>query len=105
MNKPEHFDVVIVGAGLSGVGAAAHLTRHCPGESFVILEGREAMGGTWALFRYPAVLSDSDIHTLGYSSKPWLAAKAIADGPSILEYVHEAAREHGVDGHLRYPHL
>jgi monooxygenase len=101
----EHFDVLIVGAGLSGIGAAVHLTTRCPGKSYAILEGRDAMGGTWDLFRYPGIRSDSDMHTLGYSFKPWEAAKAIADGPSILGYVQETAREHGVEPHIRYRHL
>ncbi|HEX4182251.1 MAG TPA: NAD(P)/FAD-dependent oxidoreductase [Caulobacteraceae bacterium] len=101
----EHFDVLVVGAGLSGVGAGVHLSQHCPGKSYVILEGREAMGGTWDLFRYPGVRSDSDMHTLGYSFKPWSQAKAIADGPSIREYVRETAAEYGVDKHIRYRHL
>jgi cation diffusion facilitator CzcD-associated flavoprotein CzcO len=100
----EHFDVVIVGAGLSGIGAAVHLRQQCPDKSFVLLEARDAIGGTWDLFRYPGVRSDSDMHTLGYRFKPWLDAKAIADGPAILEYVKEAAREHGIDRHIRYRH-
>jgi cation diffusion facilitator CzcD-associated flavoprotein CzcO len=101
----EHFDVVIVGAGLSGIGAAAHLTERCPSKSFVVLEGRPSMGGTWDLFRYPGIRSDSDMHTLGYRFKPWEAAKAIADGPSILAYVKETAAERGIDPHIRYSHL
>jgi cation diffusion facilitator CzcD-associated flavoprotein CzcO len=101
---PEYFDVVIVGAGLSGVGAACHLQARCPGKSYVILEGRESMGGTWDLFRYPGIRSDSDMFTLGYSFKPWLDSKAIADGPSILNYVRETAAEHDIDGHIRYQH-
>src|SRR5215470_19033142 len=101
----EHYDVVIVGAGLSGVGAAVHLHLKCPSKSYVILEGRPSMGGTWDLFRYPGIRSDSDMHTLGYSFKPWRDAKAIADGPSILSYVKDAAAEHGVDEHIRYQHL
>ncbi len=100
----EHFDVLIVGAGLSGVGAGVHLGKHCPGKSFVILERREAMGGTWDLFRYPGVRSDSDMFTLGYAFKPWTEAKAIADGPSIRKYVNETAREYGVDRHIRFKH-
>ena len=101
----EHVDVLIVGAGLSGIGAAYHLKKHCPGKTYAILEGREAIGGTWDLFRYPGIRSDSDMYTLGYSFKPWKAAKAIADGPSILGYVRETAREHDVDRHIRFKHL
>lgn len=100
----EYFDVVIVGAGLSGVGAACHLQDKCPGKRYAILEGREALGGTWDLFRYPGIRSDSDMHTLGYNFKPWLDSRAIADGPAILEYVRETAAEHGVDKHIRYRH-
>ena len=101
----ESFDVLIVGAGLSGIGAAVHLQQRCPGKSYVILEGRPAMGGTWDLFRYPGIRSDSDMHTLGYSFKPWRDAKAIADGPSILRYIRETASEHGIDRHIRYQHF
>jgi cation diffusion facilitator CzcD-associated flavoprotein CzcO len=100
----EHFDVLIVGAGLSGVGAAWHLQTEAPGRSYAILEGREAIGGTWDLFRYPGIRSDSDMYTLGYSFKPWTEAKAIADGPSILKYVRDTARENGIDRHIRYGH-
>lgn len=102
--QPEYFDVVIVGAGLSGIGAACHLQQDCSGKSYVILEGRDAMGGTWDLFRYPGIRSDSDMHTLGYNFKPWRESKAIADGPSILNYVHETAAEHDIDRHIRYGH-
>ena len=102
--QPEHFDVLIVGAGLSGIGAGVHLRRECPDKTWVILAGRDTIGGTWDLFRYPGVRSDSDMHTLGYSFKPWREAKAIADGPSILEYVKEAAREHDVERRIRYRH-
>lgn len=100
----DHYDVLIVGAGLSGVGAAWHLQQYCPGRSYVILEGREAIGGTWDLFRYPGVRSDSDMYTLGYSFRPWTEAKAIADGPSILDYVRDTAREAGIDRHIRFRH-
>jgi monooxygenase len=98
----EYFDVVIVGAGLSGIGAACHLQQACPGKSYVILEGRDAMGGTWDLFRYPGIRSDSDMHTLGYNFKPWTESKAIADGPAILRYIHETAHEFDVNDHIRY---
>jgi cation diffusion facilitator CzcD-associated flavoprotein CzcO len=101
---PEHVDVLVVGAGLSGIGAGAHLQERCPGKTFAILEARDAMGGTWDLFRYPGVRSDSDMYTLGYRFKPWPHAKAIADGPSILGYVRETARERGIDEHIRYGH-
>src|SRR5688500_9233854 len=100
----EHFDVVIVGAGLSGIGAACQLRMACPKKSFVILEGRGAMGGTWDLFRYPGVRSDSDMYTLGYRFRPWRDAKAIADGPAILNYIRETAREREVDKTIRYGH-
>jgi cation diffusion facilitator CzcD-associated flavoprotein CzcO len=100
----EHFDVIVVGAGLSGIGAAYHLSTECPGKSFAILEAREAMGGTWDLFRYPGIRSDSDMYTLGYSFRPWKDRKAIADGPAILEYIRQTAREHGIEGKIRYKH-
>lgn len=100
----EDVDVLIVGAGLSGVGAAYHLMRACPERSFTILEGREAIGGTWDLFRYPGVRSDSDMYTLGYAFKPWTEARAIVDGATILNYVTETAREHGIDQRIRFKH-
>jgi cation diffusion facilitator CzcD-associated flavoprotein CzcO len=100
----EHFDVIIVGAGLSGIGAAYHVQSLCSGKSYAILEGRGAIGGTWDLFRYPGIRSDSDMYTLGYSFKPWVAAKAIADGPDILSYVRETATENGIDQHIRFNH-
>jgi monooxygenase len=99
-----HFDVLIVGAGLSGIGAGYHLQARCPGLSYAILEAREASGGTWDLFRYPGIRSDSDMYTLGYAFRPWREAKAIADGPSILNYVRETAAEHGIDRRIRYRH-
>jgi monooxygenase len=101
----EHVDVVVVGAGISGIGAGYHLQERCPNRTYVILEGRDDIGGTWDLFRYPGVRSDSDMHTLGYSFKPWTAAKSIADGPSILEYLRETMREFGIDRHIRFGHL
>ena len=100
----EHFDVLIVGAGLSGVAAGYHLQKKCPGKSYAILEGRERIGGTWDLFRYPGIRSDSDMYTLGYSFRPWKDPKAIADGPSILRYIRETAEEHGIDRRIRYEH-
>ncbi|MFC6060937.1 flavin-containing monooxygenase [Streptomyces ochraceiscleroticus] len=98
----EHIDVVIVGAGLSGVGAAYRLQTECPGRSYAILEARDSMGGTWDLFRYPGIRSDSDMFTLGYPFKPWRDAKSIADGPTILRYIKETAAEFGIDRHIRY---
>jgi cation diffusion facilitator CzcD-associated flavoprotein CzcO len=100
----EHVDVLIVGAGLSGIGAAYHLQDKCPGKSYAILEARERLGGTWDLFRYPGIRSDSDMHTLGYRFRPWTDAKAIADGPAILRYVNETAREYGIDRRIRFQH-
>ncbi|MCW2951458.1 MAG: flavin-binding family monooxygenase [Conexibacter sp.] len=100
----EHLDVLIVGAGLSGIGAARHLQDDCPGKSFAILEGRGASGGTWDLFRYPGIRSDSDMFTLGYAFRPWEEAKAIADGPTILRYIRDTAREHGIDRRIRFGH-
>jgi monooxygenase len=104
-DKPlEHVDVLIVGAGLSGIGAACHLRENCPGKTFAILEARDAIGGTWDLFRYPGIRSDSDMFTLGYSFRPWEEAKAIADGPSILRYIRDTARDHGIDQKIRFSH-
>ena len=100
----EHVDVLIVGAGLSGIGAACHLRARCPGKTFAILEARDAVGGTWDLFRYPGIRSDSDMFTLGYSFRPWEEAEAIADGPSIRTYIRETARDHGVEDAVRFQH-
>ncbi|MGQ0479624.1 MAG: flavin-containing monooxygenase [Pseudonocardia sp.] len=100
----DHVDVLIVGAGLSGIGAACHLQRECPDKTVAILEARGAIGGTWDLFRYPGIRSDSDMFTLGYSFKPWTDPQAIADGSSIRDYVRETAREYGVDRAIRFHH-
>src|SRR6267378_5389002 len=100
----EHVDVLIVGAGLSGIGAACHLRRSCPQKTYAILEARDCIGGTWDLFRYPGIRSDSDMYTLGYSFRPWQEAKSIADGPSILNYVRETARENGIEEKIRFHH-
>lgn len=98
----QHFDVLIVGAGVSGIGMACHLTRHCPGKSYAVLERRTALGGTWDLFRYPGIRSDSDMFTFGYSFRPWTGSKVLADGPAIKNYVRETAEEYGVDKHIHY---
>ena len=100
----EHVDVLIVGAGISGVCAAYHLHDVCPDKTYTILEARDAMGGTWDLFRYPGVRSDSDMHTLGFKFKPWVEAKAIADGPAIRKYVNETADQFDIRSHIRFGH-
>src|SRR6476469_8029460 len=100
----EHVDVLIVGAGLSGIGTAWHVKHRSPGRTYDIWEARGAIGGTWDLFRYRGIRSDSDMHTLGYRFKPWTEAKAIADGPSILKYVRETAHEGGVESNIRLNH-
>ncbi len=99
---PEHLDVVIVGAGLSGIGAAHHLQTACPWAEYAILEARGSIGGTWDLFRYPGVRSDSDMFTLGYSFRPWRGDEAIADGASILRYIEDTATEEGIDARIRF---
>ena len=100
----EHIEVLIVGAGLSGIGAACHLQAKSPQTSFAILEGRDNLGGTWDLFRYPGIRSDSDMHTFGYEFKPWRSSKALADGPAILHYLQETADENDLNRHIRYGH-
>ena len=100
----EHFDVLIMGAGLSGIGAAHHLNQLCPGKSYVILEQRERIGGTWDLFRYPGIRSDSDMLTMGYSFRPWTMPRAISPGEDIRNYITDAAREEGIDKHIRFRH-
>jgi cation diffusion facilitator CzcD-associated flavoprotein CzcO len=102
MKAMEHFDVLVVGAGISGVGAAYHLKKRCPNTTFAIFEARESLGGTWDLFRYPGVRSDSDMYTLGFSFRPWTEAKAIADGPSILKYLRETVEAYGIAAHIRF---
>ena len=101
----EHVDVVVVGAGLSGIGAGYHLQTMSPDRSYVILEGRDGLGGTWDLFKYPGIRSDSDMHTLGFSFKPWTEAKSIADGPSILQYLKQTVAQFGIDKHIRFGQL
>jgi monooxygenase len=100
----EHVDVLIVGAGLSGIGAGYHVQAKCPGKTFAILEARDSIGGTWDLFRYPGIRSDSDMYTLGFRFRPWPDAKAIADGPAILDYVRDTARMYGIDEKIRFHH-
>jgi cation diffusion facilitator CzcD-associated flavoprotein CzcO/acetyl esterase/lipase len=102
--EPESLDMLIIGAGLSGIGAAVHLQRDCPDQRYAVLEARATLGGTWDLFRYPGVRSDSDMYTLGYRFKPWRNARAIADGPSIRQYIAETADEHGISAHIRFRH-
>ncbi|WP_148861085.1 flavin-containing monooxygenase [Marinobacter fonticola] len=100
----QHFDVLIVGAGLSGIGSAYHIQTYCPDKTYAILEGRDAIGGTWDIFRYPGIRSDSDMYTLGYSFRPWREDKSLADGPSILRYVKSTAADYGIDQQIRYNH-
>lgn len=100
----EHFDAVILGAGLSGIDAAYHLQKLCPKKSYVILEQRERIGGTWDLFRYPGIRSDSDMFTMGYSFQPWIHSKAISDGGAIREYISSTASDEGIDRHIRFRH-
>ena len=100
----EHVDVLIVGAGLSGIGAARQLQMHSPDKTFLIVEGRASLGGTWDLFKYPGIRSDSDMHTMGFSFRPWTEEKVIASGSSILNYLKETAAEYGIDRYIRYQH-
>ena len=101
----QHVDVLVIGAGISGIGAAYHLQVESPNRTYLILEGRADIGGTWDLFRYPGIRSDSDMHTLGFEFKPWNAEKSIADGPSIMAYLRETIAEYGIDRHIRFGHL
>ena len=104
MTEIEHVDVLVVGAGLSGIAAGHHLQTTCPWASYTIVEARDAIGGTWDLFRYPGIRSDSDMYTLGYPFRPWTGEKAIADGPDILRYIEDTAAEEGIDRHIRFHH-
>jgi monooxygenase len=103
-NIPEHFDVLIIGAGLSGIGAAHHLQKFCTNRTYVILEQRQRIGGTWDLFRYPGIRSDSDMLTMGYSFRPWTSSKAISPGEDIRDYITATARDEGIDRHIRFGH-
>ena len=102
MDQPSHVDVLIIGAGISGIGAACRLTEDLPQKSYAVIEARDASGGTWDLFRYPGIRSDSDLHTLGYEFRPWTGENAIVDGPEVLEYIRDTAAEYGVDRKIRY---
>ncbi len=104
VSSGDHLDVLVVGAGLSGIGAGHYLQTHCPWASYEIFEARSAVGGTWDLFRYPGIRSDSDMHTLGYSFRPWTGEKSIADGASILRYIEDTAAEGGIDAHVHLEH-
>src|SRR3954465_11975992 len=97
-------DVAVIGAGLSGIGAACRLQLESPDRSYVVLEARDAIGGTWDLFRYPGIRSDSDMFTLSYPFRPWRDPKAIADGPAILDYIRDTSRDYEIDDHIRYCH-
>ncbi|WP_338446525.1 NAD(P)/FAD-dependent oxidoreductase [Pelagerythrobacter marensis] len=101
---PPDYEVLIVGAGISGIGMAAHMEMLCPGRRYAIVERRENLGGTWDLFRYPGIRSDSDMHTLGFNFEPWKHEKSIADGPAILEYLHRIVDERGIRDHIRFGH-
>ena len=100
----EHFDTLIVGAGLSGIGAGVRMSENCPTKSYAILDGRERIGGTWDLFRYPGIRSDSDMYTLGFPFRPWNDRKAIAPGSMILNYIKDTAREFGIEQKVRFNH-
>lgn len=97
-----HYDVIIIGAGVAGIGMACHLRADCPDKRFAVLERRSDMGGTWDLFKYPGIRSDSDMLTFGYRFKPWVKTQLLADGPSIKQYVRKAAREHDIESRLQF---
>ena len=97
-----HFNVIVVGAGISGISAGYHLQKRCPNQTFAILESRNTIGGTWDLFRYPGIRSDSDMQTMGFKFKPWKGVKSIADGPSILNYLDETVKENDLDKKIQY---
>src|SRR5690606_38716702 len=107
-NAPENaidsVDVLIVGAGISGIGMAVHLREKCPGKSFTMLDRRDEIGGTWNLFQYPGIRSDSDMHTLGFKFEPWTEQKAIADGPSLMKYLHRIKNKNDLDKLIRLGH-
>ena len=100
-----HFDVIIVGAGISGISAAYYLQEQCPDKSFAMLEGRGSIGGTWDLFKYPGIRSDSDMYTLGFAFRPWTSRKAIADGEDIMTYLHETKEELGLEDKIKFHHM
>ena len=102
--KQDYLDVIVVGAGISGIGAGAHLNTKCPDKTYAIFEGRDNFGGTWDLFKYPGIRSDSDMHTLGFSFKPWNHKKSIASGPLIMEYLQETIEEYGLNEKIKYNH-
>ena len=104
MTAVDRVDVLIIGAGISGIGAAHYLRSEQPSKTFTIVEARGAAGGTWDLFRYPGIRSDSDLHTFGYEFKPWTDKQAIADAPRILDYLHETIEDNDLAGHIRYHH-
>lgn len=104
MSAIEHLDIIIVGAGLSGVGGAYYLQKKLPEKSYAILENRDRVGGTWDLFRYPGIRSDSDMLTMGYSFKPWISDLVISEGHLIRDYIEEAAKESNIDSKIRFKH-
>ena len=103
-SSTKHFDVIIIGAGLSGIGAACHLRRNCPNKTFAMLEGRNNIGGTWDLFKYPGIRSDSDMHTFSYSFKPWMYDKTISDGATIMKYLNETIDDYELRKHIKFNH-